>query len=184
GREAAISAAIEAAERGETVAAVGGDGTIGLIAGALRAKDAPLAVIPAGRGNDFARVMGIPADPREAAAVALDGEERVIDVADVEMDDADGGPSECVQGRVPRQPGRADVSGRRDRGRGRPPVHDLRRRRSDRRTAGDGARVAALAARPGPKGLLMLAPALGLARATRAISRRTGKGGTTAPGRV
>ena len=30
----------------------------------------------------------------------------------------------------------------------------------------------------------MLAPALGLARATRAISRRTGKGGTTAPGRV
>src|SRR5204863_5596917 len=91
GREAAVSTAIEAADRGETVAAVGGDGTIGLIAGALRGKDVPLAVIPAGRGNDFARVMGIPTDPRVAAAVALDGEERVVDVADV-----DGRPFVCI----------------------------------------------------------------------------------------
>ena len=91
GREAAQQAAREAAERGEVVAAVGGDGTIGLIAGALRGTGASLAVIPAGRGNDFARVMKIPADPREAARVALDGQERTVDVADV-----DGNPFVCI----------------------------------------------------------------------------------------
>jgi YegS/Rv2252/BmrU family lipid kinase len=91
GREAAQREAVAAAERGEVVAAVGGDGTIGLIAGALRGKDAPLAVIPAGRGNDLARVLGIPSDARAAAAVALDGEERAIDVADV-----DGRPFVCI----------------------------------------------------------------------------------------
>jgi YegS/Rv2252/BmrU family lipid kinase len=41
-------------------------------------------VIPAGRGNDFARVMKIPTDPVAAAQVAVDGEERTIDVGDVD----------------------------------------------------------------------------------------------------
>jgi YegS/Rv2252/BmrU family lipid kinase len=84
GRDAARTVAREAAERGETVVAVGGDGTIGLIAGALRGTPGRLAVIPAGRGNDFARVMKIPTDPAAAALVALDGEERVVDVGDVD----------------------------------------------------------------------------------------------------
>jgi YegS/Rv2252/BmrU family lipid kinase len=84
GRDAARAVAREAAERGETVAAVGGDGTIGLIAGALRGTPGRLAVIPAGRGNDLARVLGIPENPVDAAAVALDGEERTVDVGDVD----------------------------------------------------------------------------------------------------
>jgi YegS/Rv2252/BmrU family lipid kinase len=84
GRDAARTVAREAAERGETVVAVGGDGTIGLIAGALRDTPGRLAVIPAGRGNDFARVMKIPTDPAAAALVALDGYERVVDVGDVD----------------------------------------------------------------------------------------------------
>ncbi|HEX6713415.1 MAG TPA: diacylglycerol kinase family protein [Thermoleophilaceae bacterium] len=84
GRNAARTAAREAGERGETVAAVGGDGTIGLIAGALRGTPGRLAVIPAGRGNDFARVMKIPEDPAEAALIALDGHEQVVDVGDVD----------------------------------------------------------------------------------------------------
>jgi len=84
GRDAARDAAREAAGRGETVAAVGGDGTVGLIAGALRGTPGRLAVIPAGRGNDFARVMKIPEDPVEATRIALDGEERVVDVGDVD----------------------------------------------------------------------------------------------------
>src|SRR3954449_2143532 len=84
GRDAARNVAREAAQRGETVAAVGGDGTIGLIAGALRGTPGRLAVIPAGRGNDFARVMKIPTDATEAARVALDGEERAVDVGDVD----------------------------------------------------------------------------------------------------
>jgi YegS/Rv2252/BmrU family lipid kinase len=91
GKEAALREAQEAAARGEIVAAVGGDGTIGLIAGALRGLDVPLAIIPAGRGNDFARVMKIPTDPRAAARVALDGEERLVDVGDV-----DGAPFVCI----------------------------------------------------------------------------------------
>lgn len=91
GQDAARHAAQEAAERGETVAAVGGDGTIGLIAGALRGASTPLAVIPAGRGNDFARVLNIPTDPRAAAALAIDGEERLVDVGDV-----DGRPFVCI----------------------------------------------------------------------------------------
>ena len=36
-----------------------------------RAPDAALAIIPGGRGNDFARVLGIPTDPAEAAEVAV-----------------------------------------------------------------------------------------------------------------
>ncbi|MEA2482502.1 MAG: hypothetical protein QOC55_449 [Thermoleophilaceae bacterium] len=84
GRDAARAVAREAAQRGATVAAVGGDGTIGLIAGALRGTPGRLAVIPAGRGNDFARVMKIPEDPAEATRVALDGEQRAVDVGDVD----------------------------------------------------------------------------------------------------
>src|SRR5204863_2636897 len=66
----------------------------------------------------------------------------------------------------------------------RPPLHDLRRRRSDRGDPRNRARHAPLAARARPARILMLAPAATLARATRALSRRGGKGGTTAPGRV
>jgi YegS/Rv2252/BmrU family lipid kinase len=84
GRDAARHVAREAAQRGETVAAVGGDGTIGLIAGALRATPGRLLVIPAGRGNDFARVLGIPTDPAAAARLALDGSERTVDVGEVD----------------------------------------------------------------------------------------------------
>jgi YegS/Rv2252/BmrU family lipid kinase len=84
GRDAARRVAREAAERGETVAAVGGDGTIGLIAGALRGTPGRLLVIPAGRGNDFARVLKIPADPAAAARLVLEGEERTVDVGDVD----------------------------------------------------------------------------------------------------
>src|SRR3954449_3371649 len=84
GRDAARQVAREAAQRGETVAAVGGDGTIGLIAGALRGTPGRLAVIPPGRGNDFARVMKIPNDAAEAARVALDGHEKLVDVGDVD----------------------------------------------------------------------------------------------------
>jgi YegS/Rv2252/BmrU family lipid kinase len=69
-----------AADSGEVVVAVGGDGLVGSLAGALRGKAGPLAIVPSGRGNDFARVLKIPTEPREAARVAVDGRERVVDV--------------------------------------------------------------------------------------------------------
>src|SRR4051794_14815557 len=84
GRDAARGVAREAGERGATVVAVGGDGTVGLIAGALRGTPGRLLVIPAGRGNDFARVLSIPTDPAAAARLALDGKERTVDVGDVD----------------------------------------------------------------------------------------------------
>jgi YegS/Rv2252/BmrU family lipid kinase len=80
GVEHAIEEARAAAERGETVVAVGGDGLVGCMAGALRGAIGPLAIIPSGRGNDFARVLKIPDEPREAARVAVDGVERTLDL--------------------------------------------------------------------------------------------------------
>ena len=69
-----------AAEDGETVVAVGGDGLVGCMAGALRGGIGALAIVPSGRGNDFARVLHIPTEPREAARVAVDGRERTLDL--------------------------------------------------------------------------------------------------------
>ncbi len=69
---------------GETVAALGGDGLLRPLAGALKGTDCAVAVIPCGRGNDLARVLGIPKDPAEAARIAVQGEERMLDVANVE----------------------------------------------------------------------------------------------------
>jgi YegS/Rv2252/BmrU family lipid kinase len=71
-----------AADAGEVVGALGGDGFVGTIAGQLCGTGAALAVLPSGRGNDFARVLGIPTDPAGAARVAVEGMEREIDVAE------------------------------------------------------------------------------------------------------
>ena len=72
-----------AAEDGETVVAMGGDGLIGCLAGALRGSPAALGIVPGGRGNDFARVLGIPREPALAARLAARGEERLVDVGEV-----------------------------------------------------------------------------------------------------
>jgi diacylglycerol kinase family enzyme len=58
----------------DRLAVAGGDGTIGPVAELAGRLDVPLAVIPTGTANDFARVYGLPADPREAAALAATGE--------------------------------------------------------------------------------------------------------------
>jgi YegS/Rv2252/BmrU family lipid kinase len=84
GLEHACEQARLAAEAGETVATLGGDGLVGPVAGELRHRDTALAVLPGGRGNDFARVLGIPKEPAEAARAILDGVERMVDVAEVD----------------------------------------------------------------------------------------------------
>jgi YegS/Rv2252/BmrU family lipid kinase len=74
----------EAAGRGETVVALSGDGMIGVIADALRAvPGAVLGVLPGGRGNDFARVLGISNDPRAACATIADGAPRPVDMGEI-----------------------------------------------------------------------------------------------------
>jgi YegS/Rv2252/BmrU family lipid kinase len=80
----AAEEASAAADAGRAVGALGGDGLLRPLAGALRGREVPLAVFPCGRGNDFARVLGIPRDPVEAARIAVAGEERLVDVAEVD----------------------------------------------------------------------------------------------------
>jgi YegS/Rv2252/BmrU family lipid kinase len=77
--------ALQCAQRGETVVALGGDGLIGVLADALRERPgALLGVIPGGRGNDLARVLAIPEEPRAAAAIVAHGRARAVDLGLVE----------------------------------------------------------------------------------------------------
>ena len=64
----------EGARAGETVVALSGDGMVGAVADVLRDfPGAVLGMLPGGRGNDLARVLGIPEDPIAACAVIAAG---------------------------------------------------------------------------------------------------------------
>jgi YegS/Rv2252/BmrU family lipid kinase len=71
-----------ARDAGEIVAAMGGDGITGAVAGELRDGSGLLAILPGGRGNDFARKLGIPHDPVAACELLESGRERRVDLAD------------------------------------------------------------------------------------------------------
>jgi YegS/Rv2252/BmrU family lipid kinase len=71
-----------AREAGEVATAMGGDGLTGAVAGELRGADVPMAVLPGGRGNDFARKLGIGHDPAAACELIAAGRERRVDVAE------------------------------------------------------------------------------------------------------
>jgi len=81
--EHARALAREAAAAGEIAAAMGGDGLTGAVAGELRDGAGVLAVLPGGRGNDFARKLGIDADPVAACEHIRRGHERCVDLAEV-----------------------------------------------------------------------------------------------------
>jgi len=101
--EHARELAAEAAGRGETIVALSGDGMIGALADVLRGlPEAVLGVIPGGRGNDLARVLGIPDDREAAAAIIAAGHTRAVDLGVV-----DGG--EHVNGSGPGGGGQAFV---------------------------------------------------------------------------
>lgn len=75
-----------AVERGcQLVVAVGGDGTVSEVAGALAGGEVPLGIIPAGTANVLARELGIPVDV-DAAAALLAGEHRVAQIDGMEVD--------------------------------------------------------------------------------------------------
>jgi YegS/Rv2252/BmrU family lipid kinase len=74
----------EAARGGEVAVALGGDGLAGALADALRdVPGALLGVLPGGRGNDLARVLGIPLDPLPACDVIAHGVPRALDLGAV-----------------------------------------------------------------------------------------------------
>jgi YegS/Rv2252/BmrU family lipid kinase len=80
----AIELAKGAAERGEVAVSYGGDGLAGAVAHGLRDTDGVLGVLPGGRGNDFARKLGIPREPAPAAQILAHADPRTVDVAEVD----------------------------------------------------------------------------------------------------
>lgn len=83
--EHAGALAVQGAQAGETVVTLSGDGTIGAVAGVLReVPQATMGILPGGRGNDLARVLGIPLDPLEACAVIAEGAPRLVDLGEAQ----------------------------------------------------------------------------------------------------
>jgi len=80
--EHGVAQALAAVEAEELPVVVSGDGMVGAIGGAMAGVEAPLGIVPVGRGNDLARVLGIPADPEAALAIVLAGHSRTIDVGE------------------------------------------------------------------------------------------------------
>ncbi|MBX5482675.1 MAG: lipid kinase [Myxococcaceae bacterium] len=58
----------------------GGDGTLSAVADVVAGQDVRMGVLPLGTGNDFARSLRIPVDLEQAAAIALGGSVRRVDV--------------------------------------------------------------------------------------------------------
>jgi diacylglycerol kinase (ATP) len=80
----------EASEQGaDVVAAMGGDGMVGMVATALIGTNVALGVIPTGTGNDFARLLGIDRRKPVAAARGLSAP-RLIDIDAVHLSAGDG----------------------------------------------------------------------------------------------
>lgn len=63
----------------EKVVAIGGDGTVKMVAEILKETPVPLGIIPAGSANGLAKELGIPADVNEAIKIIVDGETKKLD---------------------------------------------------------------------------------------------------------
>ncbi|AKU18848.1 diacylglycerol kinase [Luteipulveratus mongoliensis] len=84
-REDAAAKILTAAQNGpDAILSVGGDGTHGVALQAAVATGVPLAIVPAGTGNDLARVIDLPLKSVEQAVeVALTGKAQAYDVGRV-----------------------------------------------------------------------------------------------------
>jgi YegS/Rv2252/BmrU family lipid kinase len=63
----------------DTVVAIGGDGTVKMVAEIVKETPIKMGIIPAGSANGLARELGIPVDVNEAIKVILTGQCRKID---------------------------------------------------------------------------------------------------------
>ena len=64
----------------DRIVAVGGDGTVKLVAEAVQGTSIPLGIIPAGSANGMARELSIPLEVNDALEVAINGREQKIDL--------------------------------------------------------------------------------------------------------
>jgi diacylglycerol kinase family enzyme len=69
--------------RPAVLVAAGGDGTLSAVADVVRGTDTALGVLPCGTLNHFAKDLGIPLDPAEAARVIAAGRRKRVDVGEV-----------------------------------------------------------------------------------------------------
>ncbi len=93
GRSAGESVALTRAAVADGVAAVvavGGDGLVHWVVQALAGTGVPLAVVPAGTGNDFATVLGGPRDLGSLAAAVAAGRSAELDAGLAVVDEAPG----------------------------------------------------------------------------------------------
>lgn len=89
--------ALAATGAGEIVVTLSGDGMVGAIADVLRDRpEATLGILPGGRGNDLARVLGIPDDLDAACAIVAAGNRRAMDLGEVVA--GDGQPTRAFVG--------------------------------------------------------------------------------------
>jgi diacylglycerol kinase (ATP) len=87
--EAAVRAALD--EGVDLLIVAGGDGTVRVAADAVTGARVPLAIIPAGTGNLLARNLGIDvSNLRNAVETAFNGDEREIDLGELEIQAPDG----------------------------------------------------------------------------------------------
>ena len=84
--EAALQAHIKKL-RPDRLVAVGGDGTVKLVAEQAMAANLPLAVLPAGSANGMAKELELPLDPKKALEIAVNGTEKAVDVLYFNGDD-------------------------------------------------------------------------------------------------
>jgi YegS/Rv2252/BmrU family lipid kinase len=82
GLEHGAEQALRAVEAGELPVVMSGDGLVGAVGGAMAASETPLGIVPGGRGNDLARVLGIPDEPERAVEALFAGHSRRIDVGE------------------------------------------------------------------------------------------------------
>ena len=67
----------------DRIVVAGGDGTLAAALPALLEVERPLAVIPLGTANDFARNLGLPAGRTEQLALVAEGAVRRVDLGSV-----------------------------------------------------------------------------------------------------
>lgn len=72
----------------QVVVAVGGDGMLSSLAGRVSAAGGTLGLVPAGRGNDFVRMLGLSTEPADVAGVLLSGAATPTDLLSLSVDGA------------------------------------------------------------------------------------------------